>query len=276
VKGGIKMKLGLITILLITIFISIGCRKEVVSLNPYEQSILESAVFTDISRLQSGKEKEILSKNKIKNMSFINEYTNSDKLDSLGFLELDQKGKIIRRTYYDECLEKMIRQAFSYNDETLLRADHYTYRYKTNSALERWMEKDTSHLIKFEWEDYTYNGDTITVESGATIWKYIMDENGNIKKSQTIAKTNSHKIEDIYITTPQGIQLEIIQEFNGSPIKDHKQYIVSINKVIELSSLSSMHSRKENIYDERGLLVAMNYYREDKLYSTTRVKYSYY
>lgn len=270
------MKLELITILLITVFISIGCRKEVVSLNSYEQSILESAVFTDISRLQSEKEKEILTKNKIKNIISIKEYTDRNITDSLGFVEIDQKGKIIRRTYYDECLEKMVRQAFGYNNETLLTVNHYTYRYKTNSVLERWMEKDTSHLIKFEWEDYTYNGDTITVESGATIWKYIMDENGNIKKSQTIAKTNSHKIEDIYITTPQGIQLEIIQEFNGSPIKDHKQYIVSINKVIELSSLSSMHSRKENIYDERGLLVAMNYYREDKLYSTTRVKYSYY
>lgn len=270
------MKIGLITILLITIFISAGCRKEVVTLNPYEQSILESAVFANITKLQSGKEKEILTKNKIKNIISINEYTDSNTIDSLDFVELDQKGKIIRRTYYDECLEKMVRQDFNYNDERLLRVNHYTYRYLTNSVLESWMEKDTSRLISFEWEDYTYDGDTITVESGAMIWKYIMDENGNIKKSQTIAKTNSHKIEGIYLTTPQGIQLEIIQEFNGSPVKDHKQYIVSINKVIEWSSLSSMHIRTENIYDERGLLIAMNYYRDDKLYAITKIKYSYY
>ncbi len=270
------MKLGLITILLIIFFISAGCRKEVVTLNPYEKSILESTVLSNSTKLQSEKEKEILSKNKIKNIMFIKEYTDSIKIDSLGFVELDQKGKIIRKTYYDECLEKMVRLVFSYDDETLLRVDHYTYRYSTNSVLERWMEKDISKLMNFEWEDYTYNGDTITVESGGVIWKYILDENGNIKKSQTITKTNSHKIEGIYLTTPQGIQLEIIQELNGSPVKDQKQYIVSINKVIELSSLSSIHSRTENLYDERGLLIAMNYYRDDELYAITKIKYSYY
>ena len=127
-------------------------------------------------------------------MAFIKEYVDSARIDSLTYLEFDSEGKLVQRTTDDVtsvgCLPKTIRQIFIYDKGKLKRVDNYTFKYKTNSMFEKWMEDDTLNLSKFDYEDYTYRGDTIIVESGYAIWKYVVDKDGNIIKRILKIKNN--------------------------------------------------------------------------------------
>jgi lipopolysaccharide export LptBFGC system permease protein LptF len=261
--------------LFISLVLYFGCSASA-TLTQYEQTILENTIFAEIPHLQSGKSKEIISKNKISSMSFIKEYTDSVRIDSLTYLEFDKEGKLIRKTYYDECLDRTLRQTFNYINERIVRVDHYTYLYKPSFVREYWMEEDTTFLSRFDWEDYTYNGDTIIVESGAAVWEYIIDKNNVIKQNQVTLKTNNQKNKVLYIRIPQGIQLEMNRELYGSNEKDQKKYLVSMNKVVEEHTLSGSFTQTEDLYNNNGLLEIRNHYKDGVLKAITKIVYTYY
>jgi hypothetical protein len=276
----VKMNSIIISILLPLIVAFIGCRKEVVSLDQYGQLILDNAIFNDISQLQSNAEIRINRENKVRAMAFIKEYVDTARIDSLTYLEFDREGKLVQRTT-DEvtsvgCLPQTIRQIFNYAEGKLKRVDNYTFKYVINSMFEKWMESDTLNLYKFDYEDYTYSGDTIIIESGYGIWKFVQDENGNIKKRILTIK-NIDQISDAeYNYTPYGVAMEIKNSFIDSTfnIASEKRYRVEINNVSSTHSL--VNARIENVYDDKGLLIGINHFMNDELKARTRIEYIHY
>ena len=276
----IKMRSIIISILFSLLIAFIGCRKEVVSLDQYGQLILDNAIFNDISQLQSNDEIRINRENKIRAMAFIKEYVDTARIDSLTYLEFDREGKLVQRTT-DEvtsvgCLPQTIRQVFHYDKGKIKRVDNYTFKYVSNSMFEKWMEDDTLKLNKFDYEDYTYSGDTIIVESGYAIWKFVQDKNGNIIK-RILKIKNIEQISDAdFNYTPYGVAIEIKNSFIDSTLNivSEQRYRVEINNVNSTYSLGN--ARIENVYDDKGLLIGINHYLNDELKARTRIEYIHY
>lgn len=269
-----------ISIVLISLLIAFfGCRKEVVSLDKYGQLILDNSIFNDISQLQSEKEIKLNKENKVRAMAFIKEYIDTTRIDSLTYLEFNREGKIVQRTTNEVisvgCLPQTIRQIFNYDKGKLKRVDNYIFKYVTNSMFEKWIEDDTLNLNKFDYEDYTYNGDTIIVESGYGIWKFVQDENGNIMK-RILKIKNVDQISDAdYSYTPYGLSVDLKTSSSDSFMGRGEQiYRVEFNNVNVTDSIGE--AKTENLYDDKGLLIRIDHYINDKLKARTRIVYSHY
>ena len=266
-----------IFIILTFIFIS-SCSKEVVRLNPFQQSILESSVYSGLPQLQSDKESLVLKDNHVMSMSFVREYLDSNKIDSLTYLRFSKDGKLIQRTT-DEvttvgCLPQTIIQIFRYENNKIKRIENYIFKYKVTSVFEKWMETDTSRLKKFDWEDYNYNGNTIFVESGYAKWKFIKDKKNNLVGSFLTIK-GTKQIADInYVSTPFGVMMQLKNEKNDSSLKDYMEYEVEANNVKIKSFLSDTIT--ENIYGANGLLLEKIHYKNDHIVARTKINYTYY
>ena len=268
------MKLVLLSVLFSFGLLFISCRQEIVRLDQYGQIILDNSVFSDIPQLQSNSEIENIKTNKIRAMDYIKEYVDSSKVDSLTYLEFSIDGRLIQRTTSDittvGCLHKIIKQVFNYDGDRIKRVDNYVFKYVTNSVLEKWMERDTSNLKRFDWEDYSYNGDTITVESGFAICKFIKNKDGKLIKTYLKLKTNNQISDVDYNYTPYGLLLKI----KANNVKGQIEYDVKINTVETLNS--EANSKTEDIYNDKGLLIAKKYFKNGKLVSKTKVDYFYY
>jgi hypothetical protein len=274
------MKTKLIFVFSIFSLLLSNCRKEVVSLNPFEQLILESTVYSKISQLQSDKESRTLKNNSVKAMSFTREYTDSNKIDSLTYLRFNREGRLIQRTTNEMttegCLPNMIVQIFRYEDNKIKRVEGYTFKYKVNSVFEKWMETDTSRLNMFDWQDYNYNGDTIFIESGVAKWKYIKDKKGNIESSFLNIKATNQIADTRYLSTPLGVKIQVNNDRDKLSLKDYMEHEVGTNSVTSKQLLVENTSRTENIYNDMGLLIEKIHYKNDKINSRTRVTYYYF
>ncbi|NLT51240.1 MAG: hypothetical protein GXX85_10015 [Ignavibacteria bacterium] len=267
-----------LSILILLIGLSVtSCRQEVTKLDPLQQNILESTVYADTRQIQSDKESLVLSENKVMSMSFVKEYFDSNKIDSLTYLRFNKNGQLIQRTT-DEltsvgCLPHTYVQIFRYENNKIKRVESYTFKYKTKSVFEKWLETDTSRLKIFEWEDYTYSGDTIFIESGSGKWEYIKNKNGNLEGIFHKVKSTNEFREEKYSLTPFGVKKQFI--YDGSTQIDY-DYIVDENKV-EIKSLNSKgYNRSENIYNSKGLLMEIIYYENNQKVARTKIDYTYY
>ena len=170
-----------------------SCHSDLVT-KEYETTILKNAVSFSIPEFQNNEEIELIKKHKVKSVSYIAQNISVNEIDSLTFVEYDIDGKILRRTTKENttqgCLPSMMRQEFTYEVNRIKKVTDYTFKFVANSTLENWLLRDTTKLEMFDWEDYTYNGDTVIVESGFAIHTYFKDDKGNIIKRTTLAKTN--------------------------------------------------------------------------------------
>lgn len=274
------MKIKLVFFLSLISLVLSNCRKEVVSLNPYEQSILENSIYSLIPQFQSSKETLILKHNNVMSMSFIKEYSENNEIDSLTYLRFDRDGKLIQRTTNQVttvgCLPQTIVQIFRYEKDKIKKVENYTFRYKTNSEFEKWMEIDTSRLRMFDWEDYSYNGDTILVESGFAKWKFIKNKNGNLVSQLLNIKHSNEKSDISYISVPNGIKVQIKNNDEKSSLKDLLEYEVENNKVKEKPYVFDKIDRTENIFNDEGLLIGKIHYKNNKIIARTKITYYYY
>ncbi len=272
------MKLAKLILITAIILLITSCRKEIVSLDNYSSTILDNTIMSTIPHLQSNKEIELIEKHGIKSMSFIKQKTDSTKLDSLTYVEFDRKGRIVRRTTKENtsigCFPNIYRQEFIYEDQRLKKVNIFTFKYKSNSVLKNWLETDTSRLLLFDWEDYTYDGDTTIVESGYATWKYIKDESDNIIQQLVFVKTNNQQTSFKYIPTSIGLTKEFYDTiYDETRLTD---YTIEKNMIISNYSDGSNEFITENLFDERGLLIKKNYITNNKLTTKIKVSYSYY
>ena len=213
-------------------------------------------------------------------MAFVKRDLGNDKADSLTYLRFNKDGKLIQRTTKEVstvgCLPQTIVQTFRYDNNKIKRVENYTFKYKVNSVFDKWMETDTSRLNMFDWEDYNYNGDTIFVESGYAKWKIIKDNKGNLLGNiLTIKSTN--QMQDVkYVSTPYGVKLQLSSNKNELSKIDFKEYAVELNKVEIKSFLTNVFDKSENIYNDKGLLIEILYYKNKEIVAHTKIIYTYY
>lgn len=269
------------TILLIPFLLSIiliNCSKEVISLNGYEKAILDNSLYQSIPLLQSESESQILKKNQIKSLSLVI-FMNDDEPDSVTYIEYDTEGRMIYRTTTENvgaaCLPYWHRQEFIYENNKLKKVNYYTFKYKTDFILEKWMIKDTSQLILFDWGDYSYNGDTTIIELGWAIWKFIMDENGNIINQTVLVKTNNQLLDIRYSYSGLGITAEakdniVILE----PV--FTKYNVENNIALKTFEGRAHKHLEEYVYDSNGLPLLRILKMDGETKSKAVVSYSYY
>lgn len=153
-----------IFLLLPILIVFYSCHSDLVT-KKYETTILKNAVSFSIPQFQNNEEIELIKKHKIKSISYISFGNDSTDIDSLTYVEYDLEGRILRRTTKENttqgCLPYMMRQEFAYEGNKIKKVTDYTFKYVANSTLENWLLRDTTQLEMFDWEDYSYNGDTV-------------------------------------------------------------------------------------------------------------------
>ncbi|HMN24944.1 MAG TPA: hypothetical protein PKE38_10610 [Ignavibacteriaceae bacterium] len=253
-----------------------SCHSDLVT-QKYETTILKNAVSFSIPQFQNNEEIELIKKHKVKSISYILVNSDSTKIDSLTYVEFDLDGKILRRTTKENttqgCLPYMMRQEFNYDGKRIKKVTDYTFKYVVNSVLENWLQRDTT-LEMFDWEDYTYKGDTIIVESGASIQTFFKDQKGNVIKRTTLTKTDKK----LHIHEYEFNDGSVVAKFY-SPSYDDIQimnYFIDKNFVRESYSTKDKKYKEELIFDTDCLLKTRIQYLNDEPTSKTIVTYSYY
>jgi len=264
----------LIFIFLLSLIVT-NCSKKDISSNDYEVAILSTTLSKSIPQLQTNYELELLKKHQIKYLSMVMQRKDSLGLDSITFIEFDKEGKIIRRTTTENtsagCLPYWHRQEFFYADNKIQRVNNYTFKYKTKSILEKWLTTDTTQLVKFDWEDYTYSKDTIKVESGFATYKFIIDADGKIIKQTVATKTNNQTFEFDYDYSNLSVNKKLVNSIDGET--DFINYVVEGNRVLENHSDGTNAFSEELIFDSTGFIRSRIRYKNGEKLSETFYNY---
>ncbi|MCB9211264.1 MAG: hypothetical protein H6609_17995 [Ignavibacteriales bacterium] len=263
----------------ILIFIMVqSCCPDIVKITQYEKNILDFTHSNSNPHIQSFSEINTLMQNRVKTMTILKVNEEGTKQDSLTYVEFDFAGRIKRRSTIENttqgCLNFMIRQEFKYEKDKLKEIRNYTFKNKANSVLNNWMETDTTKMKLFDWESYTYKGDTIIVESGYAIFKFLLDENKNIFQKTIFTKFDKNTDYCNIIHTGSSILSELDSKSYQNKILT--EYSVEENKVLTITSSDDIKIKEENIFNANGLLVESNIYENNLLLLKRIISYKYY
>jgi hypothetical protein len=274
---GYKMKNYKYFLLLPLIISFSSCHSDLVT-KKYEPTILKNAVSFSIPQFQNNEEIELIKTHKVKSISYISFDNDSTDIDSLTFIEYDLNGRILRRTTKENttqgCLPYMIRQEFTYEGDRIKKVTDYTFKNVANSTLENWLLRDTTMLLLFDWEDYSYSGDTITVESGGLIHTYIKDQKGDVIKRTTMTKSDKKLHNYEYEFNDESV----VERFDSPSYADIQtfNYFVDKNLVFDIYSTNDKEYTTEYVFDEKGLIKSKTYYVNEKKERFIVANYSYY
>lgn len=254
-----------------------SCHSDLVT-KKYEITILKNAVYYNIPEFQNDEEIELIKKYKVKSVSYIAHIASRNEIDSLTYVEYDIDGKILRRTTKENttqgCLPYMMRQEFTYEGNRIKKVTDYTFKYVANSTLENWLLRDTTMLEMFDWEDYTYDGDTVIVESGFATHTYFSNAEGNIIKRTTLAKTNKQDFTCFY----EFEESAVIEKVDRSGYEDSSiiEYQVDKNSVLQKYNNGNDVYLTELNFDDNGLLKSKTYFLNKEKEAHIIANYSYY
>lgn len=244
----------------------------------YKTTILKNVVSNNMPEIHNDEEIKLIKNNKVKSISYIAYNFTRDETDSLTFVEYDMEGKVLRRTtkenFTQGCLPYMIRKEFIYEGNRIKKVNDYTFKYVAKSTLENWLLKDTTKLKLFDWEDYTYKGDTIIVESGFAIHTYVKDHEGNVIKRTVTTKTDKVTSTFEYEFNDESIVQESTSpSFDNTIITD---YFFDKNIIKEKYNINNKDYLIEYMFDENGLLKSKSYYQDKNKKTQIIVSYTYY
>lgn len=244
------------------------------------EQMLEIALYHNLHHFQSETEIELFKRNNIKSVSYVRYSQTNSKIDSLTFLEIDKNGRISSKTTNEcttvGCLLYTIRQIYNFHDGNIVRMDDYTFKRKYSNKIDYWMERDTSRLSKFDWEDYTYLKDTVVVESASQKWTLVKNPYGKvISKKLTFKMSNQFSLIN-YSYEQSKIIENLINDFMDEPLR--YKYSVTDKNIVMYSVDNNDNSirRKKYMFNAKGLLSNIYFFQNDILKSETIINYSQY
>lgn len=268
--------------ILISVFLSallFGCVSEKDQVNLSKEEMLEMALMHDYPHLQSETARYLLKSNKIKSASFVNEIKSENKTDSITFLRFDKKGRLLSRKTTEcttvGCLPYTIRQVYVYKGNKLTQMQDFTFDYKYDHVKDYWMMRDTGKLSKFDWEDYKYSGDTVRVESGSQIWKYVVNSNNKIIYRSLEFKAAGQSTNSAFEYAKNKIEVKSNNGWTGSSFGTTYK-MKGTNKLVVNHNLRNKSFEQEYIFSDNGLITEINRIKDGKITRKTEVEYSYF
>jgi hypothetical protein len=258
----------------------LGCVSEKDQVNLTKEQMLDMALMHDYAHLQSETAMQLLKSNNVKSASFVNEIKSENKTDSVTFLKFDKKGRILSRTTTEcttvGCLPYTIRQVYLYEGNKPVQMQDFTFDYKYDHVKDYWTMSDTGKLTKFDWEDYTYYGDTIRVESGSQIWEYVVNSKNKLTYRRLRAKATGQSVNSHFEYGKNRIDLKILNERTGKTYKATYR-TESSNTIILLKNYGENKVYKNKyIFGNNGLISGINHFKDGKVTKKTEVEYSYF
>lgn len=243
------------------------------------QEMLEISLYKRMYHFQSEAERKVIKRLKVKAASIIIEKINSSIIDSATYLTYDKEGRILSRTTSEcttvGCLPYILKQEFVYENMKIIQMNDYTFKKKYKFALHYWNLEDKNKLSKFDWEDYTYNKDTVIVESGSMIFKYTIDSKNRFLTSSTIAKTNNQTTEAVYKYSDSEILLKLTSKWVNTFAELIYQYSDDNEITVYRNTGEGKNRMIEYYFNERGLLIEKLSYKENDLIYRTKIFYAY-
>lgn len=205
------MKKVIYVSLLVSLLISLSsCNNDLQSNTP-QKGAIHFALFRIFPDVYQDQMFDFIKKNNIKTISIVAKDLATEKIDSLTYLEFDNEGKLIRRTTIEcttlGCLPYTNRQVYSYKDGNIDRIDQYTFADNSKSMLYFWNLRDTSKMNLFDWEDYSYKGDTVFSESAITKRTYVKGISDKIVFRRVVVNSTMQKIENKFANTDSTVHI---------------------------------------------------------------------
>ena len=260
------------------IFIS-ACSNRNSSKLAESKNIMQFALYNDVPDIYPERLFQYFKNHGIKTVSFVSQDLETNKLDSLEYLVLDSSGKLITRTTKEcttiGCLPYMNRQEYLYSENNIKRIDVFVFKNKNRSVLSEWSNPDTSEYYKFDWNTYSYKDDTVFVETGIALYKYMKDNNDNIIYREMRVKSSNQIVYSNISYTDSTVIFK--SKFNFGDTTLIYNYRIKGNRVEE-RSMNNKNSKliKEWIYDANGLINEINVYKNNKIISKTYLTYTFF
>ncbi len=264
----------------LTLIIIIGCNAEKEESPISKQEMLEIAFMHDMPHLQSGTEQELLQKYGVKSAAFVVERIKKNEIDSVTCLTYDRKGRITTRTTTEcttvGCLPYIIRQDYEYNNGSIIRMNDYTFKYKYKNVRDYWNVNDTSKFSEFDWEYYSFNGDTLEIESGSQYFKYIFNKNSQVVYKSILPKASKQKLENFFYYNDFGIEVKAKSDLSDqSSTWKYEIMSTGILKMFMKVKENKLFTR-DFYFSSKGLLEKIVSLVDDEPTSIRKIYYSYY
>lgn len=249
--------------------------------NTANNNILQFALYCQINDMYQGELSEYFKAHKIKTISFVSKESGTNQIDSLTYLEIKKTGKIIRRTTKEcttiGCLPYMNRQEYHYKNGRLNQIDIYTFKNEYVPVISKWLDSDTSSLDKFDWNNYSYDKDTIFVETAISEYKFVKNKKGEITFRKTRIKSTNQIVDiDIHYkdsTIIMNLKPKFANAFSTEKFKIDKNHIELIS--------NTNRDRKYKLvkvfnFGSDGLVNDIKEFRNGKVISNTKLSYTFY
>ena len=238
-----KKLLYALSLILISIFIA-NCSEDSHSYTPQEGAQY-FALFRLIPDVYQEQMYDFIRDNSIKTISIVAKDIETERKDSLTYLEFDNEGKLIRRTTIEcttlGCLPYTNKQVYSYKSGRLDRINQFTFVDNSKSMLYYWNLADTSKMNLFDWEDYSYKGDTVFSESAISRWTFVKDSIDNLVYRKLMAKSTKQIIENEFIYSDSTIQISS----KSNSLNENDQKVLSVGD--DAIKISEFNNGKKNL-----------------------------
>jgi hypothetical protein len=256
-----------------------GCYSEKDQVNLTKDQMLDMALMHDYAHLQSETAMQLLKSNNVKSASFVKHIKSENKTDSVTFLKFDKKGRILSRTTTEcttvGCLPYTIRQVYLYEGNKPVQMQDFTFDYKYDHVKDYWTMSDTGKLTKFDWEDYTYYGDTVRVESGSQVWKYVVNSNNKIVYRRIEFKATGQTSSSEFEYAKNKIEVNSSNGWTGSEFGTTFK-MKGANKLLVNHNLRNKSFKQEYVFGNKGLIKEINRIKDGEITKQTKVSYSYF
>ena len=272
---------NILFISLLIALLLVNCTQNKNSTSLSKREMINIIAGSRIPHLQSKEQKNLFKKQRIKSVSVIQETVSTGEVDSVTFLRYDKEGRIKSRTTSEcttiGCLPYITYQLYVYSKGKPKQMIDYTFKKKYKWVSSYWKTTDTNKLSKFDWEDYKYHNDSVTVTSATQIWNYIKNSEGQIIYDSLFIKIANQFRTIKYIYSDSNFVL-LLNSNNVRANTEYGQYnFKDKNTIVYTSNINpNKILRVEYKFNNNGLLTEINSFENKMAKMKYFIYYSYY